>query len=174
MTTPTRSGPLYTAPLAVLPLHFGAMAVGLAEGALRDIGALAKSGKRLQFAAVDLKDSPVFHHELGRAQAKVNAARALLHAQAERQWTLAVRDSLDAAGAVEMGQSLAWIAESCAQAVDACYTLGGSSVVFDASPLQRRLRDIHAVTQHATLNPRQYAFAGEILAGLPARNPMGG
>jgi alkylation response protein AidB-like acyl-CoA dehydrogenase len=158
----------------VVPFHFGAMAVGLAEGALRDVAALARSGKRMQFAAEALKDSPVFHHELGRAQAQLRAARAFLHEQAERRWELAVENALDAAAAVETGQALAWIAQACAQVVDQCYTLGGSSAVYDASPLQRRLRDIHAVTQHATLNPRQYAFGGEILAGHPARNPMGG
>jgi len=171
---PAVSGPLYAAPLALMPLHFGAVAVGLAEGALGDIGALAKCGKRNQFAATDLRDSPIFHHELGRTQAKVRAARALLHAQAERQWRLAGAGQVDAAAAVETGQSLAWIAQTCARAVDTCYSLGGSSVVYDTSPLQRRMRDIHAVTQHITLSPRQYAFAGEILAGHSPRGSMAG
>ncbi|HEY5106751.1 MAG TPA: acyl-CoA dehydrogenase family protein [Caulobacteraceae bacterium] len=171
---PIVPGPLYENPLAILPLHFGAIAVGLAEGALRDIADLAKSGKRYSFAAEALKDSPVFHHEVGKTQAQVIAARALLHAVADRQWAMAAAGPTDAMAAVEMGQAMAWIAQTCADAVGKCYSLGGSSVVYDASPLQRRLRDIHAVTQHTTLNPRFFAFAGEVLAGHPARHPMGG
>ncbi len=167
-------GPMYASPLMLMPFHFGAVAVGVAEGAIDDIAALAKAGKRYKFADQDLRDSQVFHHELGRAAAEVRAARALLYAQADQHWALGLAGGLDATAAVDGGQALAWIGAACARAADACYTLGGSSVVYESSPLQRRLRDIHAVTQHATLNQRQFAFAGALLAGHPARSPLGG
>jgi hypothetical protein len=35
------------------------------------------------------------------------------------------------------------------------------------SPLQRVLRDIHAVTQHIATAPSQYESAGRMLVGLP-------
>ena len=170
---PCVPGPIYAAALALLPFHFGAVALGVAEGAVQDLAALARSGKRYGHTDQDLKDSAVFHHELGRAAADVRAARAFLYAEAESHWTAALAGRLDDAAAVDGGQALAWIAAACARAVDACYTLGGSSVVYDSSPLQRRLRDIHAITQHATLNPRMYGFAGAVLSGHPARDPMG-
>ena len=170
----TFAGPLYQWTMLVLPFQFAAIAVGIARGAINDLSALARSGKTYLFAHEGLKDSTVFHHELGRAEAELLAASALLHEQAGVTWSRAVSGQLDDADAVRGAQVRTWVAAACARVVDLCFTLGGGSSVYDESPLQRRLRDVHAVTQHATLNQRQYAFAGAVLAGHPARNPLGG
>ena len=171
---PAFAGPLYQWAMMLIPFQFASIAVGIARGAINDLSALAKSGKTYLFAHEGLKDSAVFHHELGRAEAELLAARALLHEQAWATWSRAASGELDDVDAVRGAQVLAWAAAACARVVDICFTLGGGSSVYDESPLQRRLRDVHAVTQHATLNQRQYAFAGAVLAGHPARNPLGG
>jgi hypothetical protein len=46
---------------------------------------------------------------------------------------------------------------------DACFALGGGSSVYDASPLQGRLRDLHAAAQHAIAQQRNYASAGKLI-----------
>ena len=77
------------------------------------------------------------------------AARALLDVQAANHWRRAVEGTLDGkADFAESLQASAWIHAACTGVVSACYTLGGSSVVLNTSPLQRRLRDIHAARQH--------------------------
>jgi hypothetical protein len=77
------------------------------------------------------------------------AARALLDVQAANHWRRAVEGTLDGkADFAESLQASAWIHAACTGVVSACYTLGGSSVVLNPSPLQRRLRDIHAARQH--------------------------
>jgi hypothetical protein len=40
------------------------------------------------------------------------------------------------------------------------YTAGGGSALYDKAPLQRRLRDIHTVTQHASVQENVFANAG--------------
>ena len=52
-------------------------------------------------------------------------------------------------------------------------TLGGTSV-YEASPLQRRLRDIHALTQHIGVSRDAFGFVGTLLAGeeLDPRRPI--
>ena len=59
----------------------------------------------------------------------------------------------------------AWVAHSAASIVDACYTATGGSALYDASPLQRCLRDIHTLTQHAAVGEGSTARAGAVLPG---------
>jgi alkylation response protein AidB-like acyl-CoA dehydrogenase len=56
-----------------------------------------------------------------------------------------------------------WLAGSCSRAADICFTLGGGSAVYDSSPLQRRMRDLHAAAQHATIHQRHFTRAGQAL-----------
>jgi alkylation response protein AidB-like acyl-CoA dehydrogenase len=61
----------------------------------------------------------------------------------------------------EGAQTAIWIATTCARVADACFTLAGGSAVYDSSPLQRRMRDLHAATQHALVQQRHYVDAGK-------------
>lgn len=155
-------------------LH-AAVAVGIATGAIADLAAMAGSGRRQLFSSADLKDSPIFQHEFGRLGAALRAARALLEAQAEGHWHRAIAGTLDdKADFVQSLQGSAWIHATCSDIVSGCYSLGGSSVVFNASPLQRRLRDIHAARQHVFGQERFYARAGAQALGFPPVNPISG
>jgi len=49
--------------------------------------------------------------------------------------------------------------------VDTAYTAGGGTSISTSSPLQRRLRDIHALTQHFAVKPDTFTKAGAVLAG---------
>jgi hypothetical protein len=48
---------------------------------------------------------------------------------------------------------------------DVCFALGGGSALYETSPLQRRLRDLHAAAQHAVAHQRHYVSAGKLLLG---------
>ena len=51
--------------------------------------------------------------------------------------------------------------------VDIVYTAAGATANSRRSPLQRALRDIHAVTQHIATAPSTLELTGRILFGLP-------
>jgi indole-3-acetate monooxygenase len=166
----------FESPIApfVANLH-AAIATGIAMGAVADLTAMAASGRRQLFAAADIKDSPVFQHEFGRLGAGLRAARALLQVQAESHWRRAVAGTLNDKTDVSDGlQASAWIHATCTDIISGCYTLGGSSVVLNASPLQRRLRDIHAARQHFFAQERFYGSAGRIALGFPPVDPISG
>jgi hypothetical protein len=59
----------------------------------------------------------------------------------------------------------AWVAHSAAAIVDSCYTAGGGTAPYDTSPLQRCLRDIHTLTQHAAVAEGSITRAGAVLLG---------
>ena len=166
-------GPFASAVTPFIGSLHAAVATGIATAAMADLAAMA--GRRQLFAAADLRDTPVFQHEFGRLDAALRAARALLQVQADSYWRLALAGELD--GKADFAESLqgsAWINATCSDIVSGCYTLGGSSVVFNASPLQRRLRDIHVARQHAFAQERFYARAGANALGFPPVDPISG
>lgn len=166
---PSVPGPGFVAPVLHILLHMAAVAVGVAQGAIDDAAALAKAGKRRLFARGSLAQSPVFQVEFGRAEIDVRAARALLHATADEFWAACVRDPAAVPGVVpRLSATLAWVVEATGRAVDVCYRGGGGGAARDASPLQRRFRDIHTLSQHALAAEGWFGPHGALLLGQPA------
>ncbi|MEJ0017182.1 MAG: acyl-CoA dehydrogenase family protein [Acetobacteraceae bacterium] len=166
---PCETGPLYGGVLQTLPLFHCAFHVGMAEGALDEIVALASTGRQQFRAASPMRDSEIFQYELGRIAADVRAARAAMEVQAASNWRHALAGTLkDDARYVESTQTAVWIAATCVRIVDACFALGGSGALYETSPLQRRLRDIHTAAQHAAVQQRQYGHAGKLALGVGA------
>ena len=162
---PCLPGALYQAGMRQLaPLMHGAVALGMAEGALDELVELANSGRRQQRAPAPLRESETFQGELGRVEAELMAARALLEVQAASHWGHALAGALKGEVLLTQGtQTGIWITLTCVRAADACFALGGSSALYESSPLQRRLRDLHAAAQHADVQQRRYVGAGKLL-----------
>jgi hypothetical protein len=57
------------------------------------------------------------------------------------------------------------VTQTAAAVVDTAYTAGGGTSNFSSSPLQRCLRDIHAMTQHFALKLDTFTTVGAVLAG---------
>jgi alkylation response protein AidB-like acyl-CoA dehydrogenase len=161
---PCLSGPRYGAPKLFIQLLHGPIALGLAQGALDDIITMAQSGRQQQRAAMSMRDSEVFHYELGRAQAEFRAAQAMFEAQADSHWRHVLAGTLNGeALSAEATQSMVWVTEACLRVVQSCFALAGGSAVFESFPLQRRLRDMQAAAQHVEVHQRHYAQAGKLL-----------
>jgi alkylation response protein AidB-like acyl-CoA dehydrogenase len=168
-------GPVASPIMPFLASLHGAVANGIAAGAVADLAAMAGSGRRQAFAATDLRDSPVFQLEFGQLGAGLRATRALLQVQADNQWRRALAGKLNGEADFAEGlQASAWIHAACTDIVSRCYKLGGASAIMNASPLQRRLRDIHAARQHAFAQERFYISAGRNALGFPPVDPMFG
>ena len=113
-----------------------------------------------------LAANPTFQLELATADAGLNAARALIYETAEAAWEAAT----DAAEftlpqRARIRAAVVWATEQSADVVRAAYRAGGGGSIYAASPLQRRLRDIDALTQHFLLRRDTLTTAGAILAG---------
>jgi alkylation response protein AidB-like acyl-CoA dehydrogenase len=168
--TPALPSPVLRIPvLALLPLLLASVAVGIGRGALDDIADLAAAGKRRVYAAQRMAASPVFQDRFGEADAIWRAARALLHTEADQAWAKATRDDdVESFSLLERARLRATGSQVVAlvtQVVDAAYAAGGGSAVYEASPLQRRLRDIHTLTQHIGISRDAFGQVGALLAG---------
>jgi len=162
-------GPLYAAHLAYFVLHIAAVGTGIARRAVREVVALASTSKKRLYAGTSMAQSALFQYRVGHAENTLRAARALLRDDTNAVWSNAVNgnalvpnDQLRAIG------TAAWVAHTAASVVGACYAAGGGSALYDSSPLQRCLRDIHTLTQHAAVAEGSIARAGAVLLGQPA------
>ena len=148
-----------------MPTAISSVALGTAQGALDDIMTLARAKVPL-LAHAPLAANPQFHVELANADTTLRAARALIYETAAATWmgavdgtplTLEERAQIRAAGV--------WAVEQSAAVVTTAYRAGGGTSLYRDCPLQRRLRDINAVTQHFLVKLDTLTTAGAILAG---------
>ena len=151
--------------LSYSTLEIAAVAVGIAVGALEDITKLA-TGKVPAFADEALAANQLFQHQLGTSDARLRAARTLLHHDAEEAWAAAMAGvPFTTRHRARIRATTTWATHTAASVVDTAYTSGGSSSIYSTNSLQRRLRDIHALTQHFGVKLDTLTKAGAVLAG---------
>jgi alkylation response protein AidB-like acyl-CoA dehydrogenase len=163
------------------------LAVGIARRALDEMTALA--GRTVRFpGGPPLSQRAVFHRELGRAEARVRAARLAHRDAVARAYAAAARSaglagSRNSAGSSEgaggqrpayaqdeglemegahIGVATASVhaVETCIDAVSDLFRYGGGRVLPLSSPVQRFLRDLLATRQHIGLSEESYERAG--------------
>jgi alkylation response protein AidB-like acyl-CoA dehydrogenase len=159
-------GPSMAEPLLYAALHIGTVAIGIAQRAVTEIIALANTNKKRLYAGSSLAESPLFQYRVGHADASLRAARDLLRNQAHAVWNraLAGQPVLPPDRAIVMG-SINWAVHTSAAVVDSCYKAGGGTSPYDGSPLQRCMRDIQTLTQHAAVAESWLTSAGASLLG---------
>jgi alkylation response protein AidB-like acyl-CoA dehydrogenase len=154
---PCVAGPLYQGVRQFLPLCIAATSVGIAEGALQEV-VRAASGCQ------PMRGADAFQSEVGRIEAELRATRAFLRTQAKSHWLHARAGTLrNEAKFTEGSQAAIWITSASVRIAKACFTLGGANAIYESSPLQRRLRDLLAVAQHATVHQQHMGSAGRLL-----------
>jgi alkylation response protein AidB-like acyl-CoA dehydrogenase len=166
-------GPLYRMPFyTVFGYAMAPVAIGAARGAIEACLEMAVA-KVPRGSQTTLRERPLFQYQLADALATALSGRAWLWEEVGAAWGRALAgdpSSLEQRG--QLSLAAAHAVRSAAHAVDIAYTAGGGTANYSASPLQRALRDVHAVTQHTAVAPSAIENAGRIMAGLPVANPM--
>lgn len=155
--------------LARFGMEFAAVAVGIAQGALNDIVKIARD-KIPATAQGRLSTDPVLQYMIGSLATDLHMARTLLHDVARADQASADAGIPDNASTLMRRARLARAASVSSDVVDGCYNLSGTTGMFESCPLQRRLRDVRAVTQHFLLSSRvAFGPAGAAVLEGPAR-----
>jgi alkylation response protein AidB-like acyl-CoA dehydrogenase len=170
---PRVEGALYRFPaFGLLALGCAAVALGVARGALEDIVALA-SLKKPTLSQRSLAERPATQAEVARTEAMLRSAGAFVDQAVAQAWTQAKRgQDLDVSARAALRLAATHATETAAKVVTSCYSLGGGTSVYRDSPLQRRFRDVHVVTQHMMVAPPTYELVGRALLGLPTDPTM--
>jgi indole-3-acetate monooxygenase len=165
---PVATGPLYAFPVfGLLALGVSSVATGIARGAINDLTALARA-KTPQGTNRRLAERASVQAALADATAKLESARAFVATTVDAAWV-----SAQATGTVSLEQrahlrlAATHATRTSADVTRTMYDLGGGSSVFLSSPLQRRFRDAHVVTQHMMIAQPTLELAGRVLLGQP-------
>jgi indole-3-acetate monooxygenase len=159
-------GPRYQFPFARVTSGVGAIALGIARGAIEALVDLAGE-KRHERTSLSLREDRGAQTRLSQAEALVRSARLFLFDTVSRLWD----DVLAGRSATIEGRAQVRLANwhavsSAAQAVDLVYLTGGATALYASCPLERAFRDVHALTQHIAVHPRTLETTGRVLFGL--------
>ena len=139
--------------LARFGSEFAAVAVGIAQAALDDITDIARN-KVPATSRSKLAADPVAQYMVGQLATDLYMARTLLH-QVARDDQASVPFGPPGSTAMALRRArLSRAASVAASVVEGCYGVSGTTGLFESCPLQRRLRDVRAVTQHYMLSAR--------------------
>ena len=151
---PVARHPLDQRPLlARFGSEFAAVAIGIAQAALDDITAIARN-KVPATSRSKLAADPVAQYMVGQLATDLYMARTLVHQVARDDQASVPFGPPDNTAMVIRRARLSRAASVAASVVEGAYSISGTTGLFESCPLQRRLRDVRAVTQHYMLSAR--------------------
>jgi len=158
---------LYAFPLfGLLSLAIAVSTLGIARSAVSDVIALA-AGKRAVGSQRSLAQRSTTQVAVAEAEATRRAARALLYEVTDRAWEAASEHgAVSVALRADLRLAATHATRAAVTTVDQMYRLGGTSSLYESSPLQRRFRDVHVAGAHALVAPATDELTGRLLLGL--------
>ena len=166
--SPSREdGPLYCVPtMLFFASGFATVALGVARTALDAAIELARA-KVAMLEERALRDMSTTHRTVAEAEAIWGSAKAYLRETASAMWEGACTNrSLTYEERIRLRLASTYGIRSAGEVVDMAYTLCGSDAIFAHSPVQRRFRDVHTITQQIQGRLTHYDTAGQFFLGL--------
>jgi indole-3-acetate monooxygenase len=167
---PRAPGPLYRLPRqALLDNAMAVIPLGLARGAINALTGIAGGDRpAASLSPTRLADRLTIQHAAGRAEAEYRAARALLYQTVEESWAAAQEGrELSTVDLAVLRLARTHATHASVTGVDLMYSASGAAAVYTRNRLERMFRDIHTVTQHASMALANYEVSGRIFLGLP-------
>jgi len=148
------------------------LAIGLARRAIDDVIELATHTARFP-GGPTVSERAVFHKELGQAETRVRAARAVHREAMAAAWASA-EAGVTPPEELQLAVTTAsvYAVETCADVVSDLFRYGGARALALTNPMQRHLRNSLAARQHVALSEENYEAAGRyLLESAKARRP---
>jgi len=166
----------YRVPLfSLVAPSFAGQAVGIAERALDEITTLlpAKVGPPTFTPA---SEDPVTQSTVGKAIASIRAARESTRGIfGKYDARVAAGEDLTDLPTAERGeihQHTVWAANTCRDAVNELFRLGGANSIYEPGVLQRTWRDINVLNQHLFLRTMNHEHVAKLALGIEYDSPF--
>lgn len=166
---PRETGVPYRFPVfGLLAIGVASVALGIARRALDELAALAVK-KTPALAQKRLADRATAQVAVAEAEGALGGARDHLLTTIDAVSARVARgDAIELGDRARVRIAAAHAVRGAARAVDATYELGGGSSIYRSNALQRCFRDVHVVTQHASVAQGSLELAGRALLGADA------
>jgi indole-3-acetate monooxygenase len=166
---PRRGGPSYLLPpFSYVAKEHGSVAIGAARRALDELIKLATT-TRGTFRSSKLDERQAVHRQIGEADLKLRAARALMHDRYEQLWAKVN------AGERPEGSDVADVRAICVYATEVAintatmaYHFSGNTGLHHPHVIGRLLRDLNTAGIHQVMSDTAYENHGKFRLGLPA------
>ena len=169
---PTQDGIVYRLPsLSVFAWTVSVVPLGIARGVMNAFVELASRKTRMGASAL-LRDREIVQSNYGRADASHRAARALLiEAMTELMAASAEEGPRLINARAVFRTACTHAAESAVRIADMLAAETGAAAIFETSPIERFVRDIHAAVKHIAMTPNNYVVSGRLGLGLDPGTP---
>ena len=148
LASPYAAEPLYRMPLfGLLALPIGAIALGMARACVDEVIEVARS-KVPQGSRRTLGQRPALHSAVAVADTEVRAARNLLYASIDAAWERAQYGLSDLELRRDLRTATTHAMQTSLRVTQSMNSAVGGTAVFEASPLQRHLRDAQTASAH--------------------------
>jgi alkylation response protein AidB-like acyl-CoA dehydrogenase len=151
---------------------FAAVALGIARATLDALIRIAGT-KVPMLGSKPLRENPVIQSKVAVAEAQWQSARAFLTQALREMWDAATRGedfTLQQRAALRLAAVHA--SHQSREVVETAYHFAGGTAIFENQAFERRLRDIHAVTQQVQSQFVNFEVAGQVLLGLPVTSKL--
>ena len=160
-------GPLYRfAGTNVYQCGFAGVALGIARATLDAFIALAKK-KAPAAATVPLRDDHWVQSRVALSEARLGSARAWMLQVLREMWDDCVasrRIGFD--HRVRLRLASTYAIHEARQVVEDAYADAGATAIFEGNPFERRLRDMHAVSQQLQSSAAHFQTVGQHYLGI--------
>ena len=160
-------GPVYAIPTVLtFGAGFATAALGNARASLDAVIELA-STRTPAYGDTLLRDMSTTQRQLGQTEAMWRSCRAYLRDATVRVWESACeRGSLTIDERIDLRLAATHAIRTSCEVVNIAYNLGGSSAVFESSPLQRYFQDANVMSQQGQGRMLHFDVAGAYYLGL--------
>jgi indole-3-acetate monooxygenase len=120
-----------------------------------------------------LRDNAVIQSKVAVAEAQWRSSRAFLMQALGDMWDTACRGedfTLQQRAALRLAGVHA--GHQAKEVIETAYHFAGGTAIFENQPFERRLRDVHAVTQQVQAQFVNFEVAGQVLLGLPVTSKL--
>lgn len=159
--------PLYQFPmLGLLALGVSSVSLGIGYRALSAFKEFAGT-KKPTGSSRTLIDRSLIQADVARSVADLKSSEAFINAAIDEAWSYAqAGERLGTDTRANLRLAAVNATHKSVSAVDRLYQAGGGTSIYEDSPLQQCLRDIHVTTQHIMVASPVYEVVGRVELGL--------